>query len=416
MHPNIEKAWVLIELGRYDQARSLLAEVLAADPDDLTALTAMAQVALQLGDPLRALEYCSAAQRFAPDYAALWRIRALAELRASEDEDQESPLARRAAAQNSALVAVELDPEDADNHRVLAVTQREDEPEAALDSLDRALVIEPERADLHLLRGIVLRRNLSAPDSVDRAERALRRALELEPEYVDAVLELALVDLDRREFDSATARLRQAAQLEPRHAEAVRETLTWIEDQRQQWAAALHWEPDEDESHRRTVRSLHDQAQAEADAAERESREAAELERVLRAMRSDFPEPDPSPEPAGRGRGSARSRPVELDRPRAGAGGGIAALVVAFLVIAVIRGAIGSDGAGPGSRYTPPPTVPAWYLGPTDIRVPPTYQRPALPSNWPSLLQRPTYAPVRPPATPTLPPVTLPPGFSPYGG
>jgi YaiO family outer membrane protein len=63
------------------------------------------------------------------------------------------------------------------------------QPEAAIDLLGRAVAADPRNADAHLQLGL----SLLAAGRLDEAERALRAALEIAPDYTDARLGLARV-------------------------------------------------------------------------------------------------------------------------------------------------------------------------------------------------------------------------------
>jgi Flp pilus assembly protein TadD len=89
---------------------------------------------------------------------------------------------------------------------------------SALGSIDRALVIAPERAGLHLLRGWVLMR-LARPD--DAAE-AFGRALHLSPGDPEALTGLGIVGLRRGDPAAALAHFTDALERDPRSSDAAR--------------------------------------------------------------------------------------------------------------------------------------------------------------------------------------------------
>ncbi|WP_157574357.1 tetratricopeptide repeat protein [Nocardia jejuensis] len=369
MDSKIDKAWVLMDLGRLEGAREMLGEVLAGDPENALALAVMAEVALRMREPERALEYSATALRLMPDSTFVWRIRALAEGQvASGTEDPVLVRECRGRALDAAQRAVDLDPDDVDNLRILAATQRHSDPDAALRTLARALEIDPDNVRLHVLRGAVLRlnlpRNLRDPSSLANAEKAFHRALELEPENIEALFELGRIDLMRGDNEAAKDRFRLVARLDTSAAGAVREMLEWIAEEEQRLA----------------------QAEFEAVA-------EAEAWSHLRAAAQPPPGPFAAYEPANR----PRSWWVKLVA-------GLIGLVILNVVIA------GTSDTAP--RRTPTRTaVPTYLPAPSFRRFPATLEPPF--RDWPSNFPRPTYR-TPPPSARTPPPTTpgpaVPPG------
>ncbi|MFE3797280.1 tetratricopeptide repeat protein [Nocardia tengchongensis] len=231
MSEKIEKARVLADLGRYDGAREMLGEVLASEPEHPVALAEMASLAYREGEYGRALEFAGAALRVSPDEVFVWRVRALAELQAARGLSGDAAVEGRGRAVAAARRAVELEPEDADNLRILAATQRDTDPAAALANLDLALELDPDDTHAHLLRGLTLRRNVHGPEALAQAEDAFREVLRLEPENAEALYELAGIALDRGDREAGAEQLRRVAQLDPDYGDAVREQLAWLAEQ-----------------------------------------------------------------------------------------------------------------------------------------------------------------------------------------
>ncbi|AYF73088.1 tetratricopeptide repeat protein [Nocardia yunnanensis] len=225
MSEKIEKALILTELGRLEAARDMLAEVLAGEPEDALALARMADLCRQLGEYERALEFSASALRVTPDSTYVWRVRALSEFRLGMDTSGEVAAGHRARAVEAARHAVELDPSSVDNLRVQATTQWDTDPSAALQLLDRALELDPDNAQVHVLRGLIFRWQLSVSDKLARAEAAFREALRLEPEHSQALYELALITRVRGDLSTGTQQLRRVAELDPEYGGRVREQL-----------------------------------------------------------------------------------------------------------------------------------------------------------------------------------------------
>ncbi|WP_225730834.1 MULTISPECIES: tetratricopeptide repeat protein [unclassified Nocardia] len=227
MNAQVDRARTLIELNRPAAARELLATVLAAEPDNAGALAALASAWYQSGDYGQTITSCRSALSALPTYQYAWRLLAFAEfqlsLRAGENRREQSSRRRNAVA--AARRAIELGPEDAENLRTLAVVQQFADPREALTLLDDAMELEPENADIHLLRGAILRRQTTRPDALAQADTALRKALELDPENARARYNLALTQLASGRRRAGRDGLRKAAELDPELADEVRAQL-----------------------------------------------------------------------------------------------------------------------------------------------------------------------------------------------
>lgn len=128
---------------------------------------------------------------------------------------------RRGAADQAlagAQALVEQQPDDLRALRLLAAAQRlSGEAETALATLDRALNLAPEDADLHLERAGLL---LQVRD-LDRAEAALARSIGLDPNQFPAYIIQSQLALGRGELDDAERLVRTAARIAPEHPHVV---------------------------------------------------------------------------------------------------------------------------------------------------------------------------------------------------
>lgn len=141
---------ILIASGRYDEALSIVDEGFARAPDSLELLDLRSEVQLAAGRPAEALRTLSEARRLAPDrFEVLQRI-----------GESFSSLGRR-------------DP--------------------ALEAFAAAAAASPEDARPHFGRGIVLRNE----GAYDLAGESFRRAYELDPRQVEAVIQCARIDKAR---------------------------------------------------------------------------------------------------------------------------------------------------------------------------------------------------------------------------
>lgn len=328
MSEKIEKALILSELGRFEAARELLAEVLAAEPDNATALARMADLCRQLGEYERALEFSAAALRVAPNADYAWRIRALSEYRLNLATKGAPAAEHRSRALAAARRAVELSPDEVESLRVQAIVQWDTDPTAALRVLDRALELDPDNVRSHVLRGLIFRWQLRAPDALDRAEAAFREALRLQPEHSQALYELALITVERGDIRRARQQLRRVAELDPGYGDNVREQLERVT---------------------KLANSL---------AAQRTAREAAAFKG--NQLTSGF---------------------------RGGRFGRFAAFFVVIMLIRGLVSACSNDSPSPAhdNRYPTQPYLPSEYLHP------PTFPpRPTLPPDWRSQFPQPT--------------------------
>jgi len=109
-------------------------------------------------------------------------------------------------------------PEDADALQMLGVLalQRGD-PRAALELIERSLALNPTAPECHYHHGVVLTSLGRGVEGV----AALRRAIDLKPDYVEACHCLAAALLKNKEFDGAIALLRRVVEQRPDDADAL---------------------------------------------------------------------------------------------------------------------------------------------------------------------------------------------------
>ncbi|MEA9581556.1 tetratricopeptide repeat protein [Xanthomonas nasturtii] len=128
---------------------------------------------------------------------------------------------RRNAADDAVALAREwatTAPDNAAAHRWLGLSlQQQGQPALALTSIETALTLTPEDADLHLLHaGLLLAtRNLSAADA------ALSRSTALDPNQFNAYVMQAHLAVGRGDLDDAERLSRTAARLAPDHPQLL---------------------------------------------------------------------------------------------------------------------------------------------------------------------------------------------------
>lgn len=225
MSDALRKAAALLDLQRYDAAYEAVAEVLAGDPHDVQALALAAHISLTaLREYQRAFDLSTTALASEPDLDLLWRLRAQAAYELvtarTEDDDARRELYRDCVA--AARRAVELDPDESENHHVLAVVTWPVDPAGALAAADRALELEPDHLRAHLMRGHILWAGLNDPV---RARLSVEAALRIDPESTAAIHMLARMDADAGDLAVAAQRLRRVAQLDIGQATAIRHEL-----------------------------------------------------------------------------------------------------------------------------------------------------------------------------------------------
>lgn len=211
----LDRARILLELSRPEQAISLLQRHLAGDPEDADALCLLSQAHAERGDASAALRTAGAAVDAAPEQEWPLRLLALALSRAG----------RHAEALHTAGRAVELAPELWQAHVAYACVAADagDRPTAWL-AANHAVMLAPEEPDTHYTVG---RLSIAAADW-DTAEQVLRRALVLAPGHADALNALGVVQ-ERRGRTTAAAQAYLAASKADPHglAPANAESLVW---------------------------------------------------------------------------------------------------------------------------------------------------------------------------------------------
>jgi Flp pilus assembly protein TadD len=181
---DLQRAELLTDIGRWDEARGVLARVIAARPQSVRGLCLLAYCHQGLGEygPMRRY----AEDALAADPADQWAHR-LAGYAAGRLGDV-------AGAVRAADEAVQLGPDDWRNHHFLARVRRWDgDRRGALEAARKAVELSPESAAAHTMLGCVLH-DLRRPR---RAVRALRAALAVAPGDPDALEALGQVYLGR---------------------------------------------------------------------------------------------------------------------------------------------------------------------------------------------------------------------------
>lgn len=202
MSDDLQRARLLVDAGRTDQARAVLSTHLARRPDDVDALCLLARLQARAGDDAQALRNAAAAAAMAPSDAEV--LGTLAEVHTCAGRLEQAVGAAREAAR--------LEPFDPGRHIALATALSDSHQHAAAwDAAVAAVQLAPDQPHGHEAVGYVA---LGA-GWVDRAEEALRNALALDPASVSATHNLGLVHERRGDWHPAAATFASAVRLDP---------------------------------------------------------------------------------------------------------------------------------------------------------------------------------------------------------
>lgn len=205
----LQRAQLLAELGRYDEASTELGFALALDPAHAAVLTTLSRVQLAAGRPADALTAADGALAVAPDSvpALVARGMALADL------------AEHGEAARTADRILALGPADAYAQRsgaAILAGSRNGQP--ALNAAWRGVELAPQDPAGHLVLGLVAA-NLQL---YDLAERAYTEALRLDPQLAEARHDIGVLRLEQRRWSEALEHLAAAAAISPGQIKSVR--------------------------------------------------------------------------------------------------------------------------------------------------------------------------------------------------
>lgn len=115
-------------------------------------------------------------------------------------------------AQRQFEIVLEEDPEDTTAlHYLGLIAQQRDDPAAAIQYFDRALVLDPDDPDVRLDLGVALLDAGRLPE----ARAALERVIQLDPDQARAHFFLGVADYRAGEYAKASASFDRAAELDP---------------------------------------------------------------------------------------------------------------------------------------------------------------------------------------------------------
>lgn len=206
---HLQRAELLADLGRYDDAAEELAYALAAEPANVPALTLLARVWLAAGRPDEALDPADRAVAAGPPDLGAVAVRGLVL----------AELDRRAEAAVMAEELLRLGPDDAGAQTMAAAILADvRNGQLALDAAWRGVRLAPEQAQAHLVLGLVAFRL----ELFDLAERAYRESLRLDPQLAVARHDIGLIRFEQRRYAEGLDHLVQAAAASPSDAHVGR--------------------------------------------------------------------------------------------------------------------------------------------------------------------------------------------------
>lgn len=195
-----QRALLLADLGRYDEAAQEIASGLTAAPDEPSLLATLARIHLAAEQPGEALRAADRAAAAAPDALTGMVVRAMA----LTDSRQFGEAAR---------VATEILrqwPADAYAQRTGAALLSESRNgQEALNAAWNAVRVAPSEAEAHLVLAVVAARLRL----FDLAQRAYAQALDLDPAVGDAQRDMGIVRFERRRWAQALEALADGATL-----------------------------------------------------------------------------------------------------------------------------------------------------------------------------------------------------------
>jgi arylsulfatase A-like enzyme/Tfp pilus assembly protein PilF len=192
---------------RYDEAGTLLEDLVKRDPENPIFRMSLAKVERLRGRPEHAVELFREAIAFAPNDTQAWYNLAAA--------FQEAGDLKRAG--EAVREALRRDAKNSDAHNVLGIIHSaEGHPMLALDEFQKAASIDPRNARIQNNIGNASR----SIGRADEAEAAYRRAIELAPNYADPFNGLGALNLDRNRYSDAIVNFDRVLQLLPDYHEA----------------------------------------------------------------------------------------------------------------------------------------------------------------------------------------------------
>lgn len=210
----IQEATTLFQSGRYDEAEVLLREIVAQNPAYANVYNMLGFIYSQRNDPDKAADLFRHALSINPDYteARLNLAITLADTGAYSEALRQYGVAKEGEEAKALTLPTHAQARLVNAHADLAKAYQELglHPQA-VHEYQKAIALAPHFADLHYK---LARCYVEAGDG-DRAEATLGHALELNPTYTDALIQLGLLHHQRRETFQAVAAWEKALASDP---------------------------------------------------------------------------------------------------------------------------------------------------------------------------------------------------------
>lgn len=201
-------AVALLKSGQTDKAVEVLEASVVRAPEDAQLLAILGSTYLRTGREELGLEYLDRAVAADPDSAAILTERAIGRL-ASGDTEQAMSELEGAAGLDEDLVQGDV--------LLVKLYLMQQAPDKALEAANRLAGQHPDKAMPQNLIGSAH----AARKDYTAARKAWQRALELEPEYLPAILNLASIDQLEGNTGQAQKRYQQVREIDPDNLKAL---------------------------------------------------------------------------------------------------------------------------------------------------------------------------------------------------
>jgi tetratricopeptide (TPR) repeat protein len=202
-----QRAIMLFQTKRFDEAEKLLQKLLAGDANNVYYLSLMAEIKIQQDKPKEAEDLINSAIGIQPDLDRLYYIKAYISTNLDKYDEAENMLQQ----------AVELDPENADYYAAwssIKLTRKK--YQASLDLADKALELDAENVNALNVRSSALIKLNRKEESFQTIEGALRE----DPNNAHTHANYGWNLLEKREYKKAMIHFGEALKNDPNNAYA----------------------------------------------------------------------------------------------------------------------------------------------------------------------------------------------------